>query len=533
MKYPIGMQSFDQIREDGFVYVDKTDLVYDLANKGKIYFLSRPRRFGKSLLLSTLKHYFLGHKELLKGLAIDGLETEWNVYPVFHLSFGSENFTQPYTLERMLEGFVAEGEKLYGKSEALTLGQRFCKLLQAAHQSTGRRAVVLIDEYDKPLLDVIDRELYVTDSDGNRIKLEDYNRQVLKGFYGTFKDADEDLRFVMLTGVTKFSQVSVFSGFNQPKDISMDKRYEALCGITQEELESVFAEPILELADELHVEPVEMKQMLKLRYDGYHFSTAMTEIYNPFSLLNAFDSKMLRDYWFASGTPTYLIRLLNHSNEQINELTGRYYDASEFIDYKADVERPLPMIYQSGYLTIKGYNQLTNRFLLDFPNNEVRKGFLSILASGYLKSPDEGVNSWIGDAIELLHVGEVEPFCESLTAFLSSIPYDSHDALKDLKTTEKHFQYTFYLLLRLLGVYCLGIKVEDRQSYGRVDCTLEMKNYIYIFEFKMDGSADEALQQIELKGYATPYATDPRRLIRVGMNFASDTRTIAEWKCQE
>ena len=244
MKYPIGMQSFDQIREDGFVYVDKTDLVYDLANKGKIYFLSRPRRFGKSLLLSTLKHYFLGHKELFKGLAIDGLETEWNVYPVFHLSFGSENFTQPYTLERMLEGFVAEGEKLYGKSEALTLGQRFCKLLQAAHQSTGRRAVVLIDEYDKPLLDVIDRELYVTDSDGNRIKLEDYNRQVLKGFYGTFKDADEDLRFVMLTGVTKFSQVSVFSGFNQPKDISMDERFEALCGITKEELETVFAESI-------------------------------------------------------------------------------------------------------------------------------------------------------------------------------------------------------------------------------------------------------------------------------------------------
>ncbi|MGN0256961.1 MAG: AAA family ATPase, partial [Bacteroides sp.] len=230
MKYPIGIQSFDQLREDGFVYVDKTALVYDLVSNGKIYFLSRPRRFGKSLLISTLKHYFLGHKELFQGLAIEQLEKDWNAYPVFHLSFGSENFTQPYILDKMLEGFVAEGEKRYGPSEALTLGQRFCKVLQAAHQATGRRAVVLIDEYDKPLLDVIDMELYVTDSEGNRIRQEEYNRNVLRGFYGVFKDADADLRFVMLTGVTKFSQVSVFSGFNQPKDISMDERYEALCG---------------------------------------------------------------------------------------------------------------------------------------------------------------------------------------------------------------------------------------------------------------------------------------------------------------
>ncbi len=532
MKYPIGMQSFDQIREEGYVYVDKTALVYELANSGKIYFLSRPRRFGKSLLISTLKHYFQGHKELFKGLAIEGLEKEWAAYPVFHLSFGSENFTQPYVLDKMLEGFVAAGEKQYGTSEALTLGQRFCAVLRAAHQATGRRAVVLIDEYDKPLLDVLDMERYVTDCEGNRIKLEEYNRDVLRGFYGVFKDADADLRFVMLTGVTKFSQVSVFSGFNQPDDISMDKRYEALCGITKEELETVFAEPIRELADELNVEVEEMKRMLRLQYDGYHFSPAMTGIFNPFSLLNAFDMKMLRDYWFASGTPTYLIRLLNHSNEQINDLTGKYYDVSEFIDYKADVERPLPMIYQSGYLTIKDYDQSTESFLLDFPNNEVRKGFLSLIASSYLKNSEERPEGWVRDAFRQLNRGEVEPFCESLTAFLASIPYDSHESLKDIKATEKHFQYTFYLILRLLGVYCLGIKVEDRQSYGRVDCTLELKEYVYIFELKMDGSADEALQQIEQKGYAKPYATDPRCLIRIGMNFSSQTRTIAQWKVQ-
>ena len=531
MKYPIGIQSFDQLREDGFVYVDKTALVYDLAQNGKIYFLSRPRRFGKSLLISTLKHYFLGHKEMFQGLAMEQLEKEWRAYPVFHLDFNGGNFMQHGSLRERIEAYLSNWEREYHiDNSSHDLGLRFSVVLQEAHMQTGQRAVVLIDEYDKPILDVLDSNASFTDDSGNRITLEDDHRNILKGFYSTFKAADADLRFVMLTGVTKFSQVSVFSGFNQPNDISMDERYEALCGITQEELETVFAEPIMQLAEKYRLSVEEMKQMLKLQYDGYHFSPAMKDIYNPFSLLNAFDSRMLRDYWFASGTPTYLIRLLNHSNEQINELTGKYYDASMFIDYKADIERPLPMIYQSGYLTIKGCNLRTNRYLLDFPNNEVRKGFLSILAAGYLKSRDEGVNSWVGDAIELLDVGEIEPFCESLTAFLSSIPYDSHESLKDIKATEKHFQYTFYLLLRLIGVYCLAIKVEDRQSYGRVDCTLELKDYVYIFEFKMEGSADEALQQIEARGYTKPYATDPRQVIRIGMNFSSETRTIAEWR---
>ena len=533
MKYPIGIQSFDRLREDGYVYVDKTALVYDLASNGTVYFLSRPRRFGKSLLLSTLKHYFLGHKELFRGLAIEALEKEWYEHPVFHLSFGSENFTQPHVLDQMLEDYVAEGERRYGRSEAKTLGQRFRSVLQAAHRATGRRVVVLIDEYDKPLLDVLDSGLYVTDSEGNRIKLEEHHRNVLKGFYGVFKDADADLRFVMLTGVTKFSQVSVFSGFNQPKDISMDERYDALCGITQQEVDDVFAEAVCQMAEKFKVDEVEMKEMLKRQYDGYHFSPALTDIYNPFSLLNAFDKKMLRDYWFASGTPTYLIRLLNHSNEQMNDLTGKYYDDSEFVDYKADVERPLPMIYQSGYLTIKDYDESTCSFLLDFPNNEVRKGFLNLIAYHYMRDSEELPESWVRSAFRLLRSGETAPFCQSLTAFLASIPYDSHDALKDIKATEKHFQYTFYLILRLIGVYCLAIKCEDRQSYGRVDCTLELKQYVYIFEFKLDGSADDALRQIEEKGYAKPYADDPRRVIRIGMNFSSATRTIAEWKVEE
>lgn len=378
MKYPIGIQSFDRIIEDGFVYVDKTWLIYNLTHESSIYFLSRPRRFGKSLLVSTLKNYYLGRKELFRGLAIENLEKEWNVYPVFHVDFNGSNFTEEGVLEKRLNGYISDWGKMYGlssDSDSLDLGGRFIKVLEAAHRKTGRRAVVLIDEYDKPILDVLDINS----------TLEDRHRNILKGFYSVFKGADEHLQFVLLTGVTKFSQVSVFSGFNQPKDISMDTRYEALCGITQEEIEHYFLKPIADMAIEYECSPEEMKLRLKQQYDGYHFSDRMTDIYNPFSLLNAFDSKRVYDYWFHSGTPTYLIRLLTHFNENLNELTGKYYRPEEFVDYKADIEKPLPMIYQSGYLTIKDYNMRMNKFLLDFPNNEVKNGFLTMLATSYLK----------------------------------------------------------------------------------------------------------------------------------------------------
>ena len=373
MKYPIGIQSFEQIIEDGYVYIDKTDLVYKLTHEGKIYFLSRPRRFGKSLLVSTLKNYYLGHKELFKGLKIDRLEKDWNVHPVFHVDFNGANFTQAGVLETMLDDYVDKWEKQYGihTDPELGVGLRFRDILCAVHEQTGRRAVVLIDEYDKPILDVLDVDT----------SLEDRHRNVLKGFYSVFKVADSHLQFVLLTGVTKFSQVSVFSGFNQPKDISMDARYETLCGITQEELDSCFVEPVSAMAERSRCSFEEMKSLLKQKYDGYHFSDNMTDVYNPFSLLNALDSLRLRDYWFSSGTPTYLIRLLAHFKENMNELTGRYYSPEEFIDYKADVERPLPMIYQSGYLTIKDYDMEFNTFLLDFPNNEVKNGFLTAQAS--------------------------------------------------------------------------------------------------------------------------------------------------------
>ena len=518
MKYPIGIQSFERIIEDGFSYVDKTAMVYDLTHESGIYFLSRPRRFGKSLLVSTLKNYYLGHKELFKGLAIEKLEKEWNVHPMFHVDFNGSNFMEEGVLEKRLYGYVKDWETEYGvpSDTQLDWGGRFMKVLKAAHEQTGRRAVVLIDEYDKPILDVLD-----TDSG-----LEDRHRNVLKGFYSVFKVADSHLQFVLLTGVTKFSQVSVFSGFNQPKDISMDARYETLCGITQKELDSYFTEQIAAMAAENGYTPDEMRRQLKLKYDGYHFSDCLTDVYNPFSLLNALDSRRLRNFWFSSGTPTYLIRLLAHFKENMNELTGKYYRTEEFIDYKADVEQPLPMIYQSGYLTIKDYDMRRNRFLLDFPNNEVKDGFLTALATSYLR-PKKRVEGWVDDVVDALEAGRPDTLCTLFTSFLSSIPYTMRRK-EDEPERERYFQYTFYLILRMLSVYT--VYIEKQQSQGRVDCVLETPQYVYIFEFKLDGTADEALQQIEEKGYAREYEADSRRLYRIGASFSSDTGTIGEWK---
>ena len=529
MKYPIGMQSFDQIREMGFVYVDKTDLVYRLATEGKIYFLSRPRRFGKSLLVSTLKHYFLGHKELFQGLAIEQLEQEWLEYPVFHIDFNGTDFTRPGSLLSVLEGYVATWEHDYGASPYQEdLGKRFAYVLKQVHEQTGRRAVVLIDEYDKPLLDVLDCNIYAT-VDGNRIRLEEWHRSLLKGFYSVFKGSDAHLRFVLLTGVTKFSQISVFSGFNQPEDISMAKEYESLCGITEEELYTVFADPIRELATRYKVDETEMQQMLKQHYDGYHFSENMLDIYNPFSLLNCFKQQQMRDFWFASGTPTYLVRLLKHFKQNINELIKDYHFPEEFIDYKADVEQPLPMIFQSGYLTIKEADPLTGSYLLDFPNKEVQRGFVTLIASSYLDTRTHSLSNWMLRSIRQLQQGKIQEFGEALTAFLADIPYSMRRKDSE-RERERYFQYTFFLLLRMLS--CFTVYIEKEQSQGRVDCIVEVPDYVYIFEFKLDGSAQEALRQIEEKGYTRPYATDPRKLFRIGVNFSSETGTISEFEVE-
>ena len=521
MKYPIGIQSFDQLIEDGYVYIDKTDLVYSLVTEGKIYFLSRPRRFGKSLLVSTLENYYLGRKELFKGLAIEKLEKDWNVYPVFHVDFNSTNFSNPGELEEKLNFYVSEWERkygLYGRYDTLGIGDRFAEVIRVAHETTGRRAVVLIDEYDKPVLDVLD-----VDSD-----LEDRHRNFLKVFYSVFKGADAHLQFVLLTGVTKFSQVSVFSGFNQPKDISLDARYETLCGITQEEMEIYFHNSIEKMATEYQCTSDEIKVRLKEKYDGYHFSKRMTDVYNPFSLLNAFDRVSMENYWFSTGTPTYLIRLLSHFRENMNELTGKYYRQEEFVDYKADVERPLPMIYQSGYLTIKDYDMRRDRFLLDFPNNEVKSGFIIAVASSYL-NPHTHLTGWIDDVVDAMEAGEPDTLRELFTSFLASIPYTMRRKDDEVER-ERYFQYTFYLIMRMISVYT--VYIEKVQSQGRVDCIVETDNYVYIFEFKLDGTAQNALLQIDEKGYAREYASDNRRIFRIGASFSSETGTIADWLCE-
>ena len=522
MKYPIGIQDFEKIIQNGFVYVDKTEMVYQLAHNGNIYFLSRPRRFGKSLLLSTLKYYFLGRRDLFQGLAIDRLEKEWNEYPVFHIDFNGTDFTEEGNLRSIVDGYVRTWESEWGRDPMNDdFGRRFAYVLKQAHKKTGFRAVVLVDEYDKPLLDVLDTGYKGKSEDGER-PLEDIHRNILKGLYSVFKLADQDLQFVLLTGVTKFSQVSVFGGFNQPEDISMSAEYEALCGITKEELLTVFDGSVHELAEELGKSYDDTVRLLQKRYDGYHFGEEMMGIFNPFSILNCFNNLQMRNFWFASGTPSYLIRLLAHCNENINELVGKYYDASQFIDYKVDMEKPLPMIYQSGYLTIKDYNKRLSTYLLDFPNEEVRNGFIDALASGYFQGSNSPT-SWVIDVTTSLDNGDTARFEKLMTSLLSSVTY-RFQRKQDPMECERYFQYTFYLIVKMLAFY--STVAEKETSEGRIDCVVECPGYIYIIEFKLNGAAEAALRQIEEKGYAKPYAADSRKLIALGINFSSEKGTI-------
>lgn len=525
MKYPIGIQAFERIVQEGYVYVDKTDLIYQLT-QGSIYFLSRPRRFGKSLLVSTLENYYLGKKELFKGLKIDALEKDWKTYPVFHLDFNSDNFMNANTLQATLEKFVSDGEKLYHVDADfnLSLGRRFAEVLKAAHQQTGLRCVVLIDEYDKPLLDVMGLPETIRQNNVD-ITLETYNRNILKAFYSTFKLADADLQFVLLTGVTKFSQISVFSGFNQPNDISMSPQFEALCGITDEELELYFHSVIQKLADNYDYSYDEMRMVLRRQFDGYHFSGRLKGVYNPFSILNTFFNMDIRDYWFKTGTPTYLVRLLQDNHENLSDLTGKYYDESEFVDYRADKEKPLPMIYQSGYLTIKDYDREMRTYLLDFPNDEVKNGFVTMTANSYFATKEDA-GSWVRSVVVALKRGELEKFKTLFTSFLASIPYTARRKENETEK-ERYFTYTLYLIFRIASCYITYI--EKEQSYGRLDCCVETPKYVYIFEFKLDGSAKDALQQIDDRGYANEFQSSGKTIYKIGVNISSETGTVADW----
>ena len=531
MNYPIGIQDFAKLRENDFVYVDKTDMVFDITKNDGVYFLSRPRRFGKSLLVSTIKYYFEGRHDLFKGLKIESLEKKWETYPVFEIDFNGSNYTEADALEQTLNGYLIKWEQQYGVKPATDQpGRRLADVLHQAHVQTGKTCVVLVDEYDKPMLDAMDTGLKTRVGD-NEMLIEDHNRETLKAFYSVFKLADADLRFVFLTGVTKFAQVSVFSGFNNARDISMNPRFDAICGISREELNNVFASSIEELANTNMLSVEEAKSQLQQRYDGYHFSNGMTDIYNPFSLLNAFADDNIRDYWFASGTPSYLMRLLAHSKEDLQGIIARSYEAQEFVDYRATVEAPVPMIYQSGYLTIKGYNREDDEYKLDFPNHEVASGFLTLLASGYFQTPTQP-NSWANKLKKALHHGKPEDFRDLLNDFLASIPYSVRESNGE-KSHERQFQYTVYLIMRLIGSTRNTVYHEKATSKGRADCVIETPRYVYVFEYKLDRPAAEAMTQIGDRGYADPYVHDGRPVYAIACSFSSETGTISDWMVKQ
>lgn len=525
MRYPIGIQSFEKLRKEGYVYVDKTDLIHELA-QGSICFLSRPRRFGKSLLMSTLKCYFEGRRDLFEGLKIMDLEQEWTRYPVISFDFNLGEKEKVKGLRSYILSVIAKHENQYAISPLIDdetnraftdVSLRFNHLVEELHQVTGRQVVVLVDEYDKPLLDLIDS------GDGADEKLMESNRKLLKNFFSVFKAADAHLRFVFITGVTKFSQVTMFSGINQPDDISLDKHYDTLLGITAQELYTVFADSIRELADEEGKSEEEMKAMLKHRYDGYHFSEGMTDVYNPFSILNVLKKKKLRDYWFQTGTPAFVVRLMNKMHEDVMDYTQGEHQYDEFLNYKLDTARPLPMLFQAGYLTIKGYNPDFETYKLDFPNMEVRRGMITLFANDYLQVKGQAV-AWVNKVVMALRSGDLDLVRKQFTAFLAETPY----CMRPKKESEFYFHYTFYLLMRLIS--CYTVYTEKQLSEGRADCIVETNGYVYIFEFKLDGTSEEALQQIRERGYAKAYEADQRPVYIIGANFSSKTGTIEDWR---
>ena len=512
-KLPIGIQSFEKIRTGGFTYIDKTELIYQLASTKSPYFLSRPRRFGKSLLMSTLEAYFLGKKELFTGLAMETLETEWKEYPVLHLDLNARNYDSKEALVAILNQHLEKWEAKYGdEKKERSPEERFSYLLERIHEASGSQVVILIDEYDKPLLQTIGNE-----------KLQEQYKNILKAFYGVLKSADAHLRFVFLTGVTKFGQISVFSDLNQLKDISMDARYATICGITDKELRRDFQPELEALAANEGLSYEEVCQKMKRMYDGYHFRHNMEGLYNPFSVLNALDSVEFGSYWFSTGTPTFLVQLLKETDYDLRNLEGIELPVNQFADYRADADYPIPVIYQSGYLTIKGYDKEFQSYTLGFPNEEVKYGFLNFLVPYYTGvSSNENLFN-IRHFVNELRSGDANAFLARLRAFFAGIPYELNDK------TERHYQAIFYLVFRLLGQY---MEVEERSAKGRADAVVKTKDYVYVFEFKLDGNVDEALKQIDEKGYLLPYSVDERKLLKIGVSFDSAERNIGEWKIQ-
>ena len=510
-KLPIGIQSFEKLRTEGFRYIDKSHLVYKLAQSGCYYFLSRPRRFGKSLFLSTLEAYFLGKKELFDGLAVAELEKDWIEYPVLHLDLNTQKYGSAEALEYVLDKFLQAQESKYGLSSSGSyFGPRFAAVIQKAYEITGRRVVILVDEYDKPVLQVI----------GNDSLQEEY-RSTLKGFYGALKSCDQYIQFAFLTGVTNFGKVSVFSHLNHLNDISMDQRYYDICGLTEKEIRANLSEEVESMAMELGLHPEEVYAKLKEHYDGYHFcEDNVPGIYNPFSILNALDKKKIESYWFATGTPTYLVELLKKHNYNLSCLEKEVLSSDELNSIDSASSDPIPVIYQSGYLTIKDYDKEFGLYRLGYPNKEVEEGFVKFLIPYYTNIEQTRSGFEISQFVRCLRNKDIEGFMQRLQAFLSACPYELQP------DQERHFQSVMYILTTLCGFYT---EVEEHTSRGRMDMTIKTDRYIYIFEFKFNSTAEAALKQISDMGYADKFKNDKREIICIGVNYSSGDRNIDRW----
>lgn len=513
--YPVGIQTFENIREDNYLYVDKTKYIADfMQKKMKYVFLSRPRRFGKSLFASTLKCYFEGKKELFKGLAIADYEKEWTKHPVLHFDMSGAKHMDCDQLVRYLNDMLDDEEKLFGyKSGKVDPNLRLKDLVIKANEQTGQKTVVIIDEYDAPLLDVVHE-------DGNLLEL----RRIMQNFYSPLKKLDPYLKFVFITGITKFSQLSIFSELNNLENISMLDQYSAICGISKTELTTAMKPDVEGLGRAIGISYEECLDRLSEYYDGYHFGKHSEDIFNPFSLVRALNSQDIQSYWFGSGTPSYLIKSLQKFHVNVTDIEKDGISIDDFDVSPEQMTTPLPLLYQSGYLTIKEYNPVFNTYKLGFPNREVKIGMLKSLSPNYLSPISVDNSSTVIKLAQYLHQGKVEQCMENLKAYLASIPNRLSNK------NERDFQTVFYLIFNLMGEY---IKVEEDSAIGRADAVIRMADTIYVFELKYDGSAEAAIKQIDEKGYLIPYSTEGKRLVKIGVNYDSRQRTISDWIIKE
>ena len=510
MLYPIGIQTFSDIRRDGYVYVDKTAHIHKLASTGKYYFLSRPRRFGKSLLVSTMEAYFSGRKELFGGLAMDSLEKDWKEYPVLHLDFSGKAYNASDVLLKALDDALYKWENEYGSENRSDVpGIRFGNVVEAAFRKTGRQAVILIDEYDKPIVDNLTRP-----------ELREEFRETLQGFYSVMKSKDAFIKFGFLTGVTKIGRMSVFSGLNNIQDISMDGRYVDICGITEGELRRYFGESVQELAATNRLSTDECYLKLARMYDGYHFCEDTAGIYNPFSILNTFSKMKFGEYWFETGTPSFLVKYLKEGNYNLDNISKNDVSPEELSGVNYADPQPITLMYQSGYLTIKSYDTEFHSYYLDYPNEEVKSGFLKSLSQMFAPRLNEGEFA-VSRFVRAIRSGNTEDFMTRFTAFLSSNGYDVQGDL------ELYFQNTMSVMFKMMGLY---VKTEYQTSNGRIDIVMDTADYVYIIEIKRDQSPETALRQIEEKGYAKPFLASGKKIIRLGINFSSATRSVDGWE---